>query len=104
MYAARIIQPKALLGLVNTEGSIYKTFEGVMSQTPDTADCHQLLSFLASETSLSDLKHAPNGHLTYKPNMTDIKANTAVVTWDKADDVTSVIYIALQWDEWHGET
>lgn len=83
MYTARILQPRALLELVNTEGPIY-------SQTPDTADCHQLFSFLVSETSLSDLKQAPNGHLTYKPNLTDIKSNTAV-TWDKAGDVITVI-------------
>lgn len=78
MYTGRIIQLKARLGLVNTEGPIHKTFDSVMSQTPDTVGCHQLLSFLVSEMSLSDLKHAPNGRLTYKPDLTDIKATKAL--------------------------
>lgn len=90
MYTARIIQPKALLELVNTEAPIYKTFDSVMSQTPDTSDCHQLFSLLVSEAFLSDFKHAPNGHLAYKPNLTDIEANTAV-TSDKASDIIAVI-------------
>lgn len=48
-YVYRVIQPKSTFGtlaFVNTGVLIHKTFDRVMSQTLDTADCHQLLSSL----------------------------------------------------------